>query len=262
MGAATWHAKWKGLLQPRLHCEPLVEVAAVLGFPEGSSTGAIHVQCSDGEKWFIKTLDNLQENPTLLLNEYLVGRCGAMLGAPVCRVEPIRIPDQLAAKRPDGQAILPGVACGSLSVGPNSILVHDLQNRSLDDNKKRHCGILALCDWCAGTDLQWLAVGEEMEYHSHDHGHFLTSGLWVGVANLALARDASYLPPVDYRHLDAGERDRLVAVLRSCLRPQLMEALQSVPGQWPIGNSDLEMAGAFLEHRAPRVADALERLPL
>ena len=249
---------WKGLLKsPRSRVEPPIQVVQLLSFPNRSTSGAFHAICSDKRRRYVKTVDNLQDNPTIPLNDYLVGRLGKIIGAPVCDVDLVAIPDMLRATRSDGQPIAPGIACGSLDVGSDAILVQSLGSRHLDDNRRRHCAILALCEWCAATDHQWLAVGAEMEYHSHDHGNYFTSAMWDSGANLTVDCDASFLPPFHGDGLDDGERDRLERALRSNLRPLLVEVLNSVPHQWPVTNQCLEELGAFLEHRARRTADML-----
>lgn len=250
---------WKGLLKsPRAAVEPRIQVVQLNFFPDRSSAGAFNALCSDKHHRYVKSVDNPQENPTIPLNDYLVGKLGRIIGAPVCEVELVAIPDMLRAVRPNGMPIAPGVASGSLDIGREAILVHDLGSRHLDDNQRRHCGILALCEWCAATDHQWLAVGSQMEYHSHDHGNYFTSAMWDSGSNLVHSSDECFLPPFRGDGLDLQERDRLVAVLRSDLRPQLVEVLQSVPHQWPITNDSLEDLGAFLEHRALRTADMLD----
>jgi hypothetical protein len=47
-------------------------------------------------------------------------------------------------------------------------------SRTTDDNARRQAGLYALHDWCCGQDAQWLMAGPESEFHSHDHGFYLS----------------------------------------------------------------------------------------
>src|SRR5947207_291327 len=79
--------------------------------------------------------------------------------------------------------------------------------------RRRHCGIYAMCDWLAGSDVQWLyGIDEDNAYYSHDHGYYLTGPDWTETS-LAAGRDTPYTLSIPPDQLDAAELMRLADAL-------------------------------------------------
>ena len=191
----------------------------------------------DGRSWWVKPTTNPQ-GPHVPVTEYVVGRLGRLIEAPVCTVALVEIPADIETPQCPS-----GIAYGSLDVPGTVNIGPPLQHRSEDDNAPRQVGVHALFDWCFGDDAQWLYdLADDWKLHSHDHGfYFPPAGqTWDSGALRASVSDAHPLPdPMPDGLLPAAVEDfadRLGAVTRA----QLQEVLESVPPSWPVPDSELE----------------------
>lgn len=196
------------------------------------------------------------------MTEYLVASAGHLIGAPVCEVAIVAIPEEIAGWefRP-GAHLEPGFAHASLAV-EDALEARSLDERARDDNRRRHAGVYALYDWCWGGDDQWLyCESDDRKVYSHDHGWYLPE---IGPS----WNEDSLLAHVDEPHqahyptegLDAEELATLATRLRAPLRHPLVGLLETVPESWPVADEDLEALGFFLERRAPAVAARLDTM--
>ncbi len=204
-------------------------------------------------------MNNLQ-GQRVPITEQIVGRAGALIGAPTCVVRTIEIsPDFAGWEFRPGATLLAGVAHASLNVEP-VVQTGSLTHRSDDDNARRHAQIFGLYDWCWGGDPQWLvALAEENRFYSHDHGHFLPNGPNWFAATLETNVDAAH------EFAEAGDAitpelgREVSATLRAIQREALRDALGRIPSAWPVTDEELECVGFFLERRAAASAERLTR---
>ena len=87
----------------------------------------------------MKVLNNPQQGPTLVA-EFLVGRLGKLIDAPVCEVDLMWISEdhrgwQYSAGNPQLR-LEPGFASASLEV-PDTVEIRSLEHRHEDDNARR-----------------------------------------------------------------------------------------------------------------------------
>ena len=198
----------------------------------------------------------------MVVTEQIVGRAGALIGAPVCEVAVVEIPEELAGwEFVPGRRLAPGLAHGSaaveLATEHRSLAYHDR-----DDNRVRQAGVVALYDWCWGGDHQWLySAMSDMELYSHDHGWYLppTGPNWT-VEALCSQADRSHEWPWPPPGLDRTELIRLASALRSIDQEQLGRILAEIPETWPVTTQELETLGWFLEYRSNRVACRLDMI--
>jgi len=192
------------------------------------------------------------------VNEYLIGRFAASIGAPTCEVALIEITtDHGGWEFRPGRYLEPGVACASRDV-PGASEENSLGHRRNDDNQRRHAGIYAIYDWCHGADPQWLfQANDDQRAWSHDHGHYLPGGPdWTEASLLAAVDTANpwHESPTD---LDPNAVEEFATRLEAFSDAVAMPILQSVPVTWPVSNGELETLGHFMVRRAPRVAERL-----
>jgi hypothetical protein len=85
-------------------------------------------------------------------------------------------------------------------------LLHALDHRQEDDNRRRHVGVFASYDWCWGEDDQWLySDTEEQKLYSHDHGwYFPEDGPDWSEATLTSRVDDAHVPNYSKNGLDPG----------------------------------------------------------
>lgn len=115
-------------------------------------------------------------------------------------------------------------------------------------------GIYALCDWLAGSDVQWLfGVAEDNAYYSHDHGFYRTGPEWTP-ATLAAGRDVPYSLSLPPDRLDPAELTRLADALDSVSREDIERELSKLPDEWPVSDEELAALASFVDHRRGPVA--------
>lgn len=223
--------------------------------PSGvGGSGAFLVLADDGRRYWCKPLNNLQ-SPRVTITEQIVARLGALISAPVCEPRLVRL-DAIAGWefRPGtGRLVEVGWAHGSVAVDP-ALETRSLEHRAEDDNRKRHSGIYALCDWLAGSDVQWLyATDQDNAYYSHDHGFFLTGPDWT-TASLAGARDGNFAISVPPDGLDPAALAAYADALEAVTREGIEAELSKLPLDWPVSEEELLAVRDFAEHRvAPTV---------
>ena len=237
-------------------------LVAPIGEPPGEGgSEPLLMRDADGARWWVKLLNNRQ-SPMVLVNEQIVARCGDLIGAPMCEVAIVEVPDALAGDL-HGIRIEPGLAHGSRDV-PLTVNERRLAHRTRDDNYRRHVGVYALHDWCWGRDSQWLyALEDDHKTYSHDHGHFFPDGPdWN--RNIERTLEQINVPHELWKEIsasvagiDAAEVRRMSERLSGVRSDELVGILSGIPESWPVSDADLEHIGFFLESRAPQVAKRL-----
>jgi hypothetical protein len=237
-----------------------VEAVMPLKQSTAGSSGSFLVLADDGRRYWCKGLNNFQD-ARVPANEQICARLGRLIGAPACEPQLVLMDAIVGWEIRPGSGVLveSGWAHGSLAVEP-AIETHALEYRSEDDNAERHAGIHALCDWLAGTDVQWLtATLEDRAYYSHDHGHFLAGPAWTP-ASLAAIQNTPYALADPADQLDKEELDRLADALESVTRQDIEAELSKLPASWPVDDAELEALADFLDARRTPTASRLRAL--
>ncbi len=230
--------------------------------PSGpSGAGPFLLRADDGERYWCKALNNPQGG-LVPITEQLVGRAGALIGAPVCEPRIVRIASDLAGWefRP-GLALGDGCVHGSLAIEPVVEVRGTLDHRGSDDNTRRHAGIFALYDWMIGDDPQWLARGGDAEYFSHDHGFYLPppGANWTA-ASLQTFGTGTHQLGGPTNGLDHTELTRLADGLEAVTREALEQCASNIPALWPVSDAELNAFVAFAFDRREPVANRLRAL--
>ena len=234
---------------------------ATLQQSTAGGSGSFLGLAEDGARYWIKPLNNAQ-GQRVPITEQIVGRVGALIGAPTCHVCTISIPPDLAGWefRP-GRQLEAGIAHACEHV-EDAVETRALDHHVDDDNARRHACAAALYDWCWGGDLQGLlAVTREYRFFSHDHGWFLPpEGPSWSAAELLANVDAAHELAVPAHHsINATIAEAIAAALEAITRDHLREALAGIPASWPVSDEELECVGYFLEKRAPVVATRIRQ---
>ena len=110
-------------------------------------------KCSDGATWWIKP--PVAGMTKALVAEWVVGRMGRLIGAPVCEVALVDIPNALLpCEFAPGRSLVAGTGCASRDLaGTPTEIRTTLQHREDDDNGRRHAGVFAIVDWFYGSDF-------------------------------------------------------------------------------------------------------------
>jgi len=253
--------EWSGLLDSRGAPEEVLQIEQPLKPSVEGGSGVFLARASDGQRWWVKPENNLQ-GAKVIVTEYLIGSLGSLIGAPTCEVAVSQIPEELAGWefRP-GATLEAGLAHASRNV-EDAQLLHSLDYRQQDDNRRRHVGVFAIYDWCWGGDDQWLYChSAEHRIYSHDHGWYLpeVGPEWSESALLSRINEA-HPPSYPKNDLDPSAITQIAGVLEQIDKEKLVPILMSVPTSWAATNTDLEALGFFLERRAPAVADRLRQI--
>jgi hypothetical protein len=227
--------------------------------PGDGSSGAFLGIGKDDVRYWIKTTNNLH-SAKLPITEQVVARLGHLLGDMTCEVKRIYIPEDLEGwEFLPGFALYPGIAHASTSI-PGAVVSREISryNRQ-DDNRVRLVIFCAICDWCVGNDHQLLlSADEDCRFYSHDHGHFFPGGPDWSIDTLVYYAD--HVAGLTGLDLDAIQIHDVAERLRSVTRQDIAEVLALMPSSWAASNEELEVLGAFLEHRVEPVADRLHAL--
>lgn len=227
---------------------------APLGQGTGGGSGSFWGAASDGNRWRVKPL-NGPHGEMAPVNEFLVGRAGKMIVAPVCDVSLIVIPSDVAGwEFSPGLTLETGVASASREVaGCHEERV--LSHRDEDDNKRRHVGVYALYDWCWGGDDQWLyETPADEAVHSHDHGLYFPGGPDWRAQDLSSLIGEPHQLGTPTTGLDAGTKEDFALRLDAVNQNALLPILRAVPTSWPVTDENLEALGEFLDLEGPRVS--------
>lgn len=247
---------WDGKISGLRNSDAEIVLKAPLKQSQSEGSKAFLGTASDGNQYWIKTLNNGQGNrvPT---TEQIVARAGSLIDAPVCVVKTIEIPGKLAGwEFSPGRKLEASIVHASLAV-PNAIEIRgQLKHRQKDDNAKRHASLLALYDWCWGGDSQWLVcTSDEYKIYSHDHGWFLPpEGASWSINEIALRKNESRPLNTPNTGIDIDAIRNVIIALESIGRTEIQGILQAIPDTWPVSDAEPEAVGFFLEYRAPKVA--------
>jgi hypothetical protein len=250
---------WNGSVHGRVDPTSGLSVITCLAQGKGSASSPFLAEASDGEKWWVKPPQ--VSLAKALVTELVTGLCGAMIGAPVCEVSEIIIPDMLLPwEFKPGQQLPTGVGSATREIPP--VVLEEkgaLGHRTQDDNARRHVGVYAIADWFFGADYQWLyRTSDEWTIYSHDHGWYLPpeGGDW-SQDQLRGAVGTPHELPDDPVGLDQAQIDSIADNLLAVTHPGLAKVLSRVPASWPVSDSELDTLGWYLEARAPDVASRL-----
>jgi hypothetical protein len=111
-----------------------------------------------------------------IVNEHVVGRLGALLEAPVPRIEIIEVPKDLIDAESELGHLVPGLAHGSQWI-PDCSDRQWVQASDLKENRSRFGALAVLYGWVRANDHQLIYSNADPRLvHSVDHGHFFPSG--------------------------------------------------------------------------------------
>lgn len=258
---------WEGLVSARSDDFTSLTVSATVAPAGGSWSGPFRVVGSDGNDYFVKSLETCPtgEGASLAI-EHVVAEVGRLIAAPVCATSLIRITSDFAGWEPrPGVPLAEGLAHASRALDHADEIRDVLSARHQDDNRRRHAGVYALFDWCVGSDNQWLYdLDNDRAIYSHDHGLYLPppGRAIIDAASLQAQVDVPNQLPDPADGLLPGAVEDVAQALERVTRADLAAVLNSVPAAWPVTDADLEALGWFLERRCTPVAERLRRLPL
>jgi len=125
--------EWSGLISGRADPKAPIVIELPLAPSPAGGSGTFLSEASDRRRWWVKPQNNLQ-GPKVIVTEFVVASAGRLIGAPVCEVAAVAIPEELAGWefRP-GAHLEPGLAHASLAVN-DAQEARTLEYRGRNDN--------------------------------------------------------------------------------------------------------------------------------
>ena len=206
---------------------------------------------TDGERYWVKQVQN-PASPRVPVTEQVISGCGRLIGAPVRACRLIMIPEELDGELlSNGTVLHQGIAHGSLNLEYSAFdKTWGPENRTRDDNRRRHAAYFAFFDWCWGDDRQWLYdTIDDMTTYSHDHGHFLPGGPNWTTESLLNHQEQAHSLDSSPEGLDYNELERVADKSEGLTAAELKTVLCGIPASWPVANEELEVLGYFLDSR-------------
>ena len=255
---------WDGLLAQCRTDQCDVWVDGILRAMSAERGGSVpfEVRATNGERYWVKQVENPQSARSPITEQVIAG-CGRLIGAPVREVRLIVIPEELDGETlSSGVVLRHGIAHASLNLEYSSFdKTWGPENRSLDDNRRRHAAYFAFFDWCWGADPQWLYdTTDDMKLYSHDHGHFLPGSPDWNVESLLGNCEVAHSLDTSPEGLDYNELERVAVILENLTAAELKGVLCGIPASWPVSDRELETLGFFLDSRRVPVARRIQQL--
>lgn len=224
--------------------------------PDGGTSNPVKVLVSGSIPYWIKLIDNGQGIRTLI-NDQIVARLGHLIGAAVCEVKIVRIPEAMAGTVISGGRTLDA----SLVHGSRHLDGAEFNRlcpyKDRDDNRHRIATLEALYDWCCGGDDQWL-FATEMDYtvYSHDHGHYFRH-TWTPESLMAIGQQ-EFRSRAGNDGLSAESLCQAAAQIRAIEPEQIRDVISRVPSTWDVTDQELNAVGRLVDARRGPVADRLD----
>lgn len=189
--------------------------------------------------------------------DYVVGRLGREIGAPVAPVSLVRLSAAFVEENPGAHGLGVGIAHGSKWIPGVSDVLHPVYTH-VPENRPRYSALALLFGCAIAFDQQYLV--EEDEPHlvfSADHGEFFPgrsawtarllrqrSGLLAGDGNL-----------VSECRLTAGELSEAAESLATLSDAAIATAVGTPPAEWGINLAERLAIALFLARRRDRLVN-------
>ena len=153
--------------------QPVVEVRTPLKHTVGNSRPALVIG-SDGRRYVIKGLQAGRSMGRRLFADHLVGRLGAVAGAPVAEVALVSLPFEIADESFATMHLQPGIVHGSVLIPEVIDGWWGFEHLDVLDNRRRFAQLAVLFGWVGADDHQFVYRTSPPELvFSCDHDHFL-----------------------------------------------------------------------------------------
>lgn len=217
------------------------------------------VKCSDGQYYVVKG----RIAGKTMVNDQLVGRLGAAMGAPVGDVALVEIPQLLVDADPQMSPVTAGIVHGSRFMREVSNERQNLAPLDLDVNRERFALLAILYGWVGASDHQVLYREQPPKLvFSVDHGHFFPNGPEWTIDHL-LHSAASAAPDatvVAQCGLTGGDLLPAAAALAAVTEEVIAGAISALPPDWPFpGHERLAMA-QYLDRRRGEMRAAFPKI--
>jgi len=215
----------------------------------GSASKPVLVTCSDGDRYVIKG----SQNGHMVYNEYVCGRLGNLLKAPVAWLRFVEIPPELKKVDPVLAHFGDGLALGSLRVlNPTEQL--GVLHCDIPQNRPNFAALAILYTWTRASNHQFIYQETPPELvFSTDHGHFFPGGPTWSVDGLKadgpVAKDAVFDPG----GLVADDFKPFWPLLNAITDDDISDITAAPPKEWGVSPEQRSALAEYLISRRPKV---------
>jgi hypothetical protein len=194
----------------------------------------------------------------MIVNDHVVGRLGAALGAPVGAVALVDVPAELVALQPEMQHMLPGTCHGSLYL-PHVSEREGLMHWDVPQNKRRFARLAVLYGWVVASDHQFVYENSPPNLvYSVDHGHFFPGGPnWTEAALVAAPAPDLDLTLTCSCNLAASEIAAAKAALLGIDDAVIADAVAGPPDAWGMTEDERVVLAQYLSIRREQLSAKL-----
>jgi hypothetical protein len=246
--------QWRGLIEQASRSRPTAAQATTFLKTWESASRPVLLRCSDGKDYVVKG----KQSGRMIVNDHVVGRLGAELGAPVGYVAVVDVPDTLIKAEPNLQHMTPGLSHATLlipRVGERESILHV----NVPENRPRFALLAILYGWVSAADHQFLYENQPPHLvHSVDHGHFFPGGPDWTTASLRGAGDPALDPTVAGACAFIAEEIATAAGALAPLPDQVVvEVVAAPPEEWGLTLEERVALAAYLAARRDRLVEVL-----
>jgi hypothetical protein len=246
--------QWRRCIEAASSSRPTAAQATTFLKTWGSASRPVLLRCSDGKDYVVKG----KQSGRMIVNDHIVGRLGAGLGAPVGRVALVDVPAALVKAEPNLQHVTPGLSHATLlipGVGERESILHV----NAPENRLRFALLAALYGWVSAGDHQFVYENQPPHLvHSVDHGHFFPGGPDWTVASLRGAADPVLDPTLAAACAFKAKEIATAADALALLPDQVIaEAVAAPPDEWGLAPEERAALATYLAARRDRLVEVL-----
>ncbi len=258
-GAAVLDIETWRRLMAHANPPPRPLLAESFDYAYGSASQPRRVKCADGQYYVLKG----RIAGKTMVNEQLVGRLCAAMGAPVGEVTFVEVTQGLIDADPRMAPIDAGVVHGSRFMRDVSNDRQNLAPIEIDINRERFALLAILYGWVVASDHQVLYREQSPKLvFSVDHGHFFPGGPGWTVAQLHAAGTAE--PDGDVVSPCGLSRSDLIpaaAALAAVSPESVADAIAWVPPDWPFPDDERVPMALYLDRRRHEMLTGFPEVP-
>ena len=224
--AETFHRKWPSFSRPVL------------------------VTCDDGKKYVLKGA----HCGKAIVNEQIVARLGALLGAPVCPTLLVEIPAELCNIEPQMNDISPGLAHAIEYIDDCSERA-GIDHTGLRENRERFASLQVLYTWMFAGDHQLIyRTSPPHLVYSVDHGHFFPGGPnWTVQSIAGVTAILQYDTMFNAAAITSAERTNTLSCLGRLSDREIDDIVAIPPSSWGIDHAERVALSTMIKNRKSEI---------
>ncbi len=246
--------QWRWRIEEASRSRPTPVQARTFLKAWGSASRPVLLGCSDGRDYVVKG----KQAGRMIVNDHIVGRLGAELGAAVGCVALVDVPAMLIKAEPNLQHVTPGLSHATLLIrhcGERESILHV----NVAENRARFALLAVLYGWVSAGDHQFVYENQPPHLvHSVDHGHFFPGGPDWTVASLRGAGDPALDPMLAGACAFTAEEIATAADALAPLPDQVVaEVVAAPPDEWGLTSEERVALAIYLAARRDRLVEVL-----